>query len=100
MTMDTPAVTDQNIISVLATSCSEEFIVVATPRKDYCLRREELNLTARDVWSLRRFTINSNFDAVILNSLSSCHHLQSLCVVRGHPLNSSSLFVCITLQSH
>ena len=42
VTMGTPAVTDQT--SVPATSCSEEFIVVVTPRKDYCLKREELNL--------------------------------------------------------
>ena len=43
MTTGTPAVTDQNITPVSVTSCSEEFVVVATPRKDYCLRRETLN---------------------------------------------------------
>ena len=43
VTMGTPTVTDQNTIPVSATSCGEEFIVVATPRKDYCLRREPLN---------------------------------------------------------
>ena len=46
VTMGTPAVTDQIITPMSATSCSEEFIVVATPRKDYYLRKEALNFTS------------------------------------------------------
>ena len=41
--MGTPAVTDQNITPVSATSYSEEFLVMATARKDYHTRREAFN---------------------------------------------------------
>ena len=42
MITGTPAVTDQNIAPVSTASCSEEFIVMATARKDYRLRRGAL----------------------------------------------------------
>ena len=43
--MGTPAVADQNTTPVSATSYSEECIIVATPKKDYYVRRETINFT-------------------------------------------------------
>ena len=46
VTMGTQAVTDHITTPVSATSCSEELIVVATPRKDYYFKREAINFTS------------------------------------------------------
>ena len=41
--MGTPTVTDQNTTPVQASSSSDEFIVLATPRRDYYLEMEISN---------------------------------------------------------